>query len=72
MHAPIKLELLATVFGMQNFDKYVFGNQDGTVHTDHRLPETTFLKPLHAAPKRLQSMLLALPHYPLKVVFRPG
>ena len=68
-YAPIELELLAIVFGMQKFDQYVFGNQDVTVHTDHRPLETIFLKPLHAAPKRLQSMLLALQRYPMKIVY---
>ena len=50
-YAPIELELLAIVYAMQKFDQYVFGCKDLTVHTDH--------EPLKA-PKRLQSMLLAL------------
>ena len=71
-HAPIELELLAIVYGMQKFDQYVFGNPAVTVHTDHRPLETIFKKPLNKAPKRLQSMLLALQRYPMKVVYKPG
>ena len=72
MYAPIELELLAIVFDMQKFDQYVFGNPNVTVHTDHGPLEPIFQKPLHKAPKRLQSMLLALQPYPSKVTYRPG
>ena len=71
-YAPIELELLAIVFGMQKFDQYVFGNPDVTVHTDHSSLESIFSKPLIQAPKRLQSMLLALQRYPMSVVYKPG
>lgn len=59
LYAPIELELLAIVFGMQKLNQYVFGNPNVTVHTDHGPLEPIFQKPLHKAPKRLQSMLLA-------------
>ena len=71
-YAPIELELLAIVYGMQKFDQYVFGNPSVTVHTDHRPLEPIFQKPLNKAPKRLQSMLLALQRYPMEVVYKPG
>ena len=71
-YAPIELELLAIVYGMQKFDQYVFGNPEVTVHTDHRPLEPIYQKPLNKAPKRLQSMLLALQRYPMKVCYKPG
>jgi hypothetical protein len=71
-YAPIELELLAIVYAMQKFDQYVFGNLDVTVHTDHQPLETIMKKSLLKAPKRLQSMLLALQRYPMKVVYKPG
>ena len=71
-YAPIELELLAIVYGLQKFDQYVFGNPDVTVHTDHRPLEPIFQKPLNKAPKRLQSMLLALQRYPVLVQYKPG
>ena len=71
-YAPIELELLAIVYGLQKFDQYVFGNPNVEVHTDHRPLETIFKKPLHNAPKRLQSMLLALQRYPIRVIYKPG
>lgn len=71
-YAPIELELLAIVYAMQKFDHYVFGNGDVTVHTDHQPLETIMKKPLLTAPKRLQSMMLTLQRYPMKVMYKPG
>ena len=64
---PIELELLAIAYAMQKFDQYVFACKDLTVHTDH-VP----LEPILIAPKRLQSMLLALQRYPMTVKYLPG
>ena len=50
----------------------MFGNPDVTIHTDHRPLEPIFQKPLNKAPKRLQSMLMALQRYPMKLCYRPG
>lgn len=71
-YAPIELELLAIVYAMQKFDQYVFGCKDLTVHTDHEPLEPILKKSLLKAPKRLQSMLLALQRYPMSVKYRPG
>ena len=71
-YAPIELELLAIVHALQKFDQYVFGNPDVTIHTDHQPLESIMKKPLLKAPKRLQSMMLALQRYPIKVVYKPG
>ena len=43
-YAPIELELLAFVYGMQKFDQYVFDNPSVTVHSDHRPLEPIFQK----------------------------
>lgn len=71
-YAPIELEMLAIVFGLQKYDQYVFGNPQVTVHTDHRPLESIFGKPMNQAPKRLQAMRLALQRYPVNVVYKPG
>ena len=71
-YALIELELLAIVFAMQRFDQYVFGNKNVTVHTDHQPLESIMKKSLLKAPKRLQSMMLALQRYPMTVTYKPG
>ncbi|KAJ8393225.1 hypothetical protein AAFF_G00062970 [Aldrovandia affinis] len=42
------------------------------VHSDHKLLETIFKKPLLTAPKRLQRMLLRLQRYQLRVEYKQG
>ena len=71
-YAPIELELLAIVYAMQKFDQYVFGNKELVIHTDHEPLEPILRNSLLRAPRRLQSMLLALQHYPMTVKYRPG
>lgn len=71
-YAPIELECLAIVFATRKYDQYIFGHSDVTVHTDHKPLETIWLKSLLHAPKRLQSMLLTLQRYTLKIQYRPG
>jgi hypothetical protein len=71
-YAPIELELLAIVYAMQKFDQYVFGNKELVIHTDHEPLEPILRKSLLRAPRRLQSMLLALQRYPMTVKYRPG
>ena len=71
-YAPIELELLAIVFAMQRFDQYVFGNPEVHIHTDHEPLTSIWKKSLLKAPRRLQSMLLALQRYPAKLHYIPG
>ena len=53
------------------FDQYVFGREI-TVETDHKPLEVILKKPLLAAPKRLQRMMMQLQKYNLTVVYKQG
>ena len=70
-YAQIEKELLAIVHGCERFDQYVFG-RDITVESDHKPLEVILQKPLLAAPKRLQRMMMRLQNYNLKVVYKRG
>jgi hypothetical protein len=70
-YAQIEKELLAIVFGMERFDQYTFG-RDIEVQSDHKPLETIVGKPLQAAPKRLQRMLLCLQRYTITVTYTKG
>ena len=59
-YAQIEKELLAIVFGMEKFNHFTYGRKV-TVESDHKPLQTIHKKPLAAAPKRLQGMLLRLP-----------
>ena len=70
-YAQIEKEMLAVTYAMERFDTYVYA-RSVTVETDHRPLISIHRKPLAAAPKRLQRMLLRLQRYNYKLVFRPG
>lgn len=53
------------------FDQYIIGRSI-VVHSDHKPLQAIIKKPLLAAPKRLQRMLLALQRYSIQIVFVPG
>ena len=53
-YAPIEKELLAVVYGMERFHHYTYGRKV-TVNSDHKPLESIVKKPLHRAPKRLQT-----------------
>ena len=53
-YAKIEKELLAIVLACERFEAYIFGRDLVNVETDHKPLEAIFLKPLHAAPQRLQ------------------
>ncbi|KAJ8290613.1 hypothetical protein GJAV_G00015280 [Gymnothorax javanicus] len=59
-------------FACQRFHHYLYGRNNITAETDHKPLVAIFGKPLLNAPKRLQSMLLALQNYNLRVIYRPG
>ena len=71
-YAQIEKELLAIVFACEHFDVYVYGRHSVHVETDHKPLEVIMKKALHAAPKRLQRMLLRLQKYNLQVEYRQG
>ena len=68
-YAQIGKETLAMVHAFQKFDQLLFRTSNVTVHTDHKPLETIFNRPLAAAPRRLQSMMLALQRYTFKVEY---
>lgn len=70
-YAQIEKECLAIVFGMEKFHQYTYGRKT-TVQSDHKPLENIVRKPLLAAPKRLQRMLLRLQRYDIDVVYVPG
>ena len=53
------------------FDQYVFGREI-TVEIDHKPLEVILKKPVLAAPKRLQRMMMQLQKYNLRVVYKRG
>ena len=71
--APIEREMLAIVHGCERFRQYMYGRKT-TVESDHKPLEAIMKKPLSAAPKRLQSMILELQRfrYDISIVHRPG
>ena len=70
-YAQTEKELLAIVFGAERFNQYTYGRRV-FVQSDHKPPEVIYQKPLVAAPKRLQRMLLRLQKYDLEIYFKPG
>ncbi|KAK3108602.1 hypothetical protein FSP39_011752 [Pinctada imbricata] len=70
-YAQIEKELLAVVFGLERFNVYTYG-RPVQVQSDHKPLEMIFRKPLHNAPKRLQSMLPRAQKYDVNLEYRPG
>ena len=64
--------MLAIVFGCVKFHDYIYGLPNVTVETDHKPLETILTKPLHAAPARLQRIIMSIQKYPIHVVYKPG
>ena len=71
-YAQIEKELLAIVFACEIFEAYIFGRDLVNVETDHNPLEAIVLKPLYAAPQRLQRMLLRLQKFNLRVKYQKG
>ena len=70
-YSNIERECLAVVYGILRFHHYLFGRHFQVV-TDHKPLEMIFSKPLHAAPPRLQRMMLKVQGYNFEVHYRPG
>ena len=71
-YAQIEKECLAIVFACERFSQYIFGRESVSVQSDHKPLETIYMKPLTAAPKRLQGTLLRLQKFNLKVGYQKG
>jgi len=70
-YAQIEKELLAILFGVTRFNQYTYGRKF-LVESDHKPLEAIQNKPLIAAPKRLQRMLLGLQRYNYEIVYKKG
>lgn len=70
-YAQIEKELLSVIFGLEKFHSYTYGRTVNVI-SDHKPLESIMKKPLHAAPKRLQRMLLRLQKYDIILQYRPG
>ena len=70
-YSNIEREMLAVVSGIQRYHTYLYA-RPFTVISDQKPLETICAKPIHAAPPRLQRMLLQIQGYNFKVKYRPG
>ena len=71
LYAQIEKELYACLFGCKRFEQYIYGRKVH-VETDHLPIVSIMKKPLHAAPPRLQRMLLQLQRYDIDVQYASG
>ena len=71
MHAQIVKELLQWYMDLEKFHHYTY-SCFVVVESDHKPLEVIVTKPLHAAPKRLQSLLLRYSKYNESIVYKPG
>ena len=70
-YSQIEKELLVQVFGMEHNHHYVYGRRV-ILWTDHKPLEMIAKKPLAAAPKRLQRLMMRLMQYDVEVKYRRG
>ncbi|KAL0148840.1 hypothetical protein M9458_055849 [Cirrhinus mrigala] len=70
-YSKIEREMLAIVYGMQQYHTYLYG-KSFIVVTDHKPLVTICTMSLHAAPPRLQRMLIMMQGYNYSIVYRPG
>ena len=70
-YAQIEKELLAIAYGTERFHQYTYG-RPVTVESDHKPLEVIHQKPLSAAPRRLQKMMMRLQHYDITIQYKKG
>ncbi len=70
-YSQIQKELKAIEYACTKFHTYIYA-KPVTIETDHKPLESIFKKPIHQTPRRLQTMLLRLSIYDLKVQYRKG
>ena len=71
-YAQIEKEMLAVVFGCERFHKLLYGRQNFTIESDHKLLESILKKPIHKAPLRIQRMMLKLQPYEFTLTHKVG
>lgn len=70
-YSQIERELLAQVFGMECNHQYVC-DRNVTLWTDHKPLQIIAKKPLAAAPKRIQRLMMRLTQYDAESKYRRG
>ena len=70
-YSNIEREMLAIVHGIQRYHTYLYGRRFKVI-TDHKPLVTICAKAQHAAPPRLQRMLLKIQGYNFEIEYRPG
>ena len=70
-HSNIEREMLAVVYGKQRYHTYLYA-RPFTIITEHKPLVTICAKRIHAAPPRLQRMLLQIQGYNFEIKYRPG
>ena len=70
-YANIEHECLSVVFGLEKFHTCIYGDHV-TAYNTHKPLEMIQKKPIHAAPPRLQRMLLRLQKYDYNIIYKPG
>lgn len=70
-YSQLEKELLAQVFGLERNHHYVYGRKI-KLWADHKPLVNITCKPMTAAPKRLQNLLLHLSHYDVEIFYKPG
>ena len=63
--------MLSIIVGCGKFDQYIYGRKV-LVETDHKLLVSINKKPIHAAPERLQRMLLYSQKYDIDLQYKKG
>ena len=67
----IETECLSVCFGLEKFHTYIYGRHV-LIENDHKPLEMIQHKPIHAAPPRLQQILLHKQKYDYTIVYKPG
>ena len=70
-YSNIEREMLAIVHGIQRYHTYLYGRPFKVI-SDHKPLIAICAKALHAAPPRLQRMLLKIQGYNFAIEYRPG
>ncbi|XP_062621337.1 uncharacterized protein K02A2.6-like [Saccostrea cucullata] len=69
--AQIEKEALSILFGLEKFDQYTYGRKV-VIENDHKPLEAILRKPLSAAPRRLQDIMMKLNRYDITFKFVKG
>ena len=71
-YAQIEKEMLTIIFGHHKFHDCIYGLPHISVETDNKPLESILRKPIHAAPARLQRMIMSVQRYTIQVSYKPG